>query len=155
MECTKFEKFKECFQEAFTDVLLSMTDIEAISMEEECNLDGSTISVIIGTVGNNKGRILFQLNKNTASAISDNMNGEPLDDEEEKNIYLGEFVNTFCGSAITKINNSYVESKLRLTPPAIFAGSMMQIVTPNVQSKNIQFKTSVGQMIINIGFEGE
>lgn len=155
MEDEKFKQFKKCFDDSFKKVLNEMTGMKSFVTTQVKALEGDITSVIIGTVGKNKGRIIFQSSEAVATVIAESMNGEAFEDKEERNIFLGEFVNTFCGSAITKINNLFKESELRLTPPALFSGKSMKIITPSVKSGILVFQSIEGQMIVDIGFEGE
>lgn len=155
MEDAKFAQFKKCFDDSFKKVLNEMADMKSFVTTQIKALEGEVTSVIVGTVGNNKGRIIFQASDAVATVVAESMNGEAFEDNEERNIFLGEFVNTFCGSAITKINNMHKESELRLTPPAVFSGKSMKIITPSVKSGTLVFQSSAGQMIVDIGFEGE
>lgn len=111
------------------------------------------IAVVIGVVGLNKGRILLIADEPTALKITEGMNGEPLKDNLEKHLYLGEFTNIFSGKAITMINNTYKNRDLRLTPPVIFSGNDLDVTSPSIRSTAFTF-SGQGKVHIDIGFEG-
>ena len=109
--------------------------------------------MVIGVVGLNKGRILLMADEGTARKITEGMNGEPLEQDLDLYLYLGEFANMFSGKAITMINNTYKNRDLRLTPPVIFSGNDLDVVTPSIRSTAITFHGQ-GKVRIDIGFEG-
>lgn len=150
----KLSTFQDCFDISFKDVARQMAGFEFTSCNRIEISEEKRFSVIIGTVGKYKGRILFQTGAAVVKDITEGMNGEPLDDTADTYLYIAEFANTFCGNAITKINNIYKDSELRLTPPAILSGASMKITTPSIESSQIYLQCAAGPVILNIGFEG-
>jgi len=150
----KFSKFLNCFDISFQEVIQEMSGFQVSRCNEVKIPSEKKFSVVIGIVLANKGRILFEAEQNLVERITEGMNGEPLDNEMDTYFYLAEFTNTFCGNALAQINNKYKDNELRLTPPALFVGTNMRIITPNIQSDSICYTSEFGQAVLNIGFEG-
>lgn len=154
MDENKFKLFTGCFEKALKEISLAMGGLTVQNAPNgEFPGDKKTI-IVIGVTGKNKGRVLLELNDPISSAITEYMNGEPLQDPMEKYFFLAEFANIFCGKAITLLNNIYKGSDLRLTPPAIIAGTSMEIASPNIQSSQLFFLSGNGTLSLNMGFEG-
>lgn len=154
MDADKFGTFLECVEKSFENVAKDMADIIFQRNDKVDALGKDTVSVIIGVVGANKGRILIEMERSAAKVLAESINGEPFDNYLELYLALMEFSNIFCGNAVTLINNTYRGSDLRLTPPAIFAGVDVEIMTPNIGSKNVLCKCEYGDVLLDIGFEG-
>lgn len=153
MNKEKFDIFEEHVKKAFSEVAQELMFYDFFPVEE-FDIKGEEVSVIIGITGANKGRILLRVAPETNKNITEAMNEGPLDEENEYYLFLAEFCNMFSGRAITYINNQYRGGKIRLTPPAVFSGEHLEIITPKIQSKKLFFKSELGKVIIDIGFEG-
>lgn len=154
MEKEKFDIFTQYVKKAFETVSLELTETEFNNADSEFKISDTSLIVIIGITGKNKGRILFETSLITAKKISEIMNMEPLENDNDLYLYMGEFANIVSGRATTYINNHFRGSEIRLTPPAIFAGDNLDITTPNIQSQGICYYNDIGNVRINIGFEG-
>jgi CheY-specific phosphatase CheX len=155
MEEDKFIQFINCISDAFKNVALEVSGLNFKEIGREVITEQKKFSVIIGIVGRNKGRILFEGDSAAIKMITENMNEGPFGNIMDMYFYLAEFTNMFCGNAITSINNKYRGSDLRLTPPAIFAGTDMEIFTPSIKSSSMFYRCDHGLAILEIGFEGE
>jgi CheY-specific phosphatase CheX len=154
MEKEKIDVFFRSVEQAFIEVVHEMAGIH-YKDSAPCDTVGSEkISIVVGMVGQNKGRILFETDAHAARSIAEGINGEPVEDEMEMYLFLSEFTNTFSGRAVTAINNQYKGTDLRLTPPAIFAGHDMEVVTPNIQTTKVGYTNTHGSIVLDIGFEG-
>ena len=156
MDQTKFDFYVDCIRGAFTHIVHKMTGIvfQESSKLENIGNGEETIAVILGVCGPNKGRIMFEAGQTIAKAIGDKVNGEDCANILELYLSLGEFANTFGGSAISDINDEYRGTSLRLTPPAVFGGEEMTITTPNIHSAVIYFGSELGPILLDVGFEG-
>lgn len=152
VESEKFEFFCACVAKAFQDVANQVSGLN-FTPADKFDHAGQKVSVIVGIVGRNRGRILLKVDEPTAQRITEGMNDGPLEDKLESYLFLGEFTNMVSGKAITGINNAFKGGELRLTPPAIFAGEELQISTPKVQEKALVYE-GPGMALIDIGFEG-
>ncbi len=148
-----FHKYLEHFDGSFRQMISEMADFQ-ISRCDETSLDPERkIAVIVGITLSNRGRILFEAEQGLVNRITEGMNGEPLEDPMQTYYFLTEFANIFCGKAVSRINNLY-KTELRLTPPALFAGSGMRIITPGIRSEAVFYTSESGRGLLNVGIEG-
>jgi CheY-specific phosphatase CheX len=154
MEDDKFIQFINCISDAFKSVTAEVSGLNFKEIGKEVISEQKKFSVIIGIVGKNKGRILFEGDNTAIKMITENMNEGPFSNIMDMYFCLAEFTNMFCGNAITSINNQNRGRDLRLTPPAIFAGTDMEISTPSIKSTTLFYKCDNGLAILDIGFEG-
>lgn len=154
MQSDKFLMFVDCFNKAFIEVTREMAELEFTKCDEAHITEERRFAVIIGTVGRYRGRIVFQAGADVVRSITGGMNGEPLGSMMDTYFYLAEYANTFCGNAVTHINNACKDSELRLTPPAILSGTGMKIATPSIKSGQVFFSCRTGHAVLDIGFEG-
>ncbi len=154
MEEQKLNYFYQYLVEAFQKVALEMTGINYAPANDFPLTDEKKISLIVGLVGQNKGRVLLELNEGLALKIFEEMNGAPPDDDLELYLYLAEFANMVSGNGITCINNTFKSIDLRLTPPAVFAGKQLEITSPKVSSAGGIYRSEYGSVRLEIGIEG-
>jgi chemotaxis protein CheX len=84
------------------------------------------VAALVGLAGDVEGRVLFDMTKATALAISGAMNGEKftaLDDLAKATIQ--ELANMITAQAVTKLHD--LGFKFDLTPPALFTGDNMEV----------------------------
>lgn len=154
MEEQKLNFFYKCMAEAFQKVASEMTGINYASSNDTTLTDEKKYSLIVGLVGQNKGRVLLELNEKLALKIFEAMNGAPPDNDLELYLYLAEFANMVSGNGITNINNAFKGSELRLTPPAVFAGEQLEITSPKISSTGGAYRSEYGSVRLEIGIEG-
>lgn len=154
MEDEKFNTFIDCVSEAFRNVSEMVAEFEFKECAKEKITEERKYNVIIGITGKNKGRILLNAGESLVKKLTEKMNDGPFGSVMEAYICLSEFANMFCGNAVTMINNKYRGSDMRLTPPAIFSGVDLQVITPNIHSTITCYTSSQGLVTLDIGFEG-
>lgn len=111
--------------------------------------------ILVGMVGHYRGRIILEMNSSTSDAILQRMNfGDPVITFQEQSLFLGELGNMVGGKFITAINNSFVGLELRLTPPIVFSGEDLSVVTPEIESTVKHYSADCGVVRIDIGIEG-
>ncbi len=146
------------FRSALKSALQEMANLECSCGEPQIQ-DGILISrgvaVILGVTGKKAGRIILDTSREVACGLSEAMNGEKYELEDDFILYsLSEILNILSGKAITVINNSNKEVSLRLGPPSIFIGSPLHINSPKIVSEMIRATTAAGDIYLNVGFEG-
>ncbi len=154
MEQDKFMFFCNCFEDALKETLAQISDVVVESCKENHEDFEKKLSAVVGIVGLHKGRIHVAMSENLIKKLYECANGEPVSDEMDLCFYLAELTNMITGNSITKLNNAYKGSNLRLTPPAIFADEHIDITTPQVQSSMRSYNSNYGPIRIEIGFEG-
>jgi len=130
---------------------LSFDPGDGVSSAEE------RVAVIVGMTsrdGSLKGRILLDADQAVALEITEGMNGGPLEETSNLYFFLAEFVNMVGGRTLTAINNKYKGIEFRLSPPAVFAGKGLDLMTPKVRSHVFPFKRDKGALLLDVGFEG-
>jgi chemotaxis protein CheX len=111
--------------------------------------------IIVGMTGQYNGRIILEMNSSTSDTLLQRMNfGDPVTTFQEQSLYLGELGNMVGGKFITAINNSFKGLELRLTPPVVFSGEGLSVVTPEIVSIVKNYSTDFGFVRVDIGIEG-
>lgn len=155
MEEEKLKFFYDSMDDAFQKVVSQLTGMSFTkNIESPLITDDKKFCLIVGWVGQNKGRVLLELNEKLALKIFEAMNGAPPEDNLELYLHLAEFANMVSGNGITSINNFYKSSELRLTPPAIFAGKNLEISSPKVSSVGGNYRSEYGEIRMEVGIEG-
>lgn len=154
MDGQKLDFFHKCMEEAFNKVASEMTGMTFAPADDWPVFDEKKFSLIVGLVGQNKGRVLLELNEKLALKIFEEMNGFPPDNDLELYLYLAEFANMVSGNGLTSINNMFKGSELRLTPPAVFAGKQLEITNSKLSSTGGNYLSEYGVVRLEIGFEG-
>jgi chemotaxis protein CheX len=109
------------------------------------------VAALVGLAGDVEGRVLFDMTKETALAVSGAMNGETFTvlDEMAK-ATIQELANMITAQAVTKLHD--LGFKFDLTPPALFTGDNMEI------SNNLKVEAlivpmelgSIGKIEVNV-----
>lgn len=154
MEDEKFTAFINCVSDSFRNVSEMVAEFKFKECGKEWIDEEKQYSVVVGIVGKNKGRILFKAGGSLVKKLTETMNEGPFNSVMDVYICLGEFANMFCGNAVTLINNKYRGSDMRLTPPAIFSGVELQVITPSIRSIITYYTSEHGLVTLDIGFEG-
>jgi CheY-specific phosphatase CheX len=111
--------------------------------------------VIVGITGARPGRMIMDTGRETARQISQLINGESYDIDDQFILYtMAELANIVSGKAISHINNMYRGLGLRLTPPGIFRGDLLQVSSPRINAEMISISTPLGDFSLSVGFEG-
>ncbi len=107
------------------------------------------IAVIVGLVGQVEGRVLFDMNRDTALKIVSKMNEEEITEFNElAKATITELGNMITGRAVTKL--SEMGYKFDVTPPAIFSGSNMEISDVDIEALIVPIESSLGRVEINV-----
>lgn len=141
---------------AFTNTTSSMLQMD-FEQSEDTELDEKhKIKVIVSVIGKYRGRIILTTGETTSKALAFRFMGEEVTDDVEVLSCVSEILNIFSGKFVTDINNILKKQELRLTPPAVFEGEDIDIVTPNpnLKSEVLNFKSEYGKVQLDLGFEG-
>ncbi|HMA65686.1 MAG: chemotaxis protein CheX [Fibrobacterota bacterium] len=153
MQPVNTKEFTQFFGDALKSITQQMSGVDLMEMQESALEDQKIFAVIVGIVGAYKGRMLIRMCAGLVTKITEEMNCGPLQNLTETTLYIGEFSNILSGKAISDINTVYKEFDLRLTPPAIFSGTNMRIITPALQSSLLYYKSDFGKVSMDVGFE--
>jgi chemotaxis protein CheX len=84
------------------------------------------VAALVGLAGDVEGRVLFDMTKETALAVSGAMNGEKFTVMDElAKATIQELANMITAQAVTKLHD--LGFKFDLTPPALFTGENMEV----------------------------
>jgi chemotaxis protein CheX len=84
------------------------------------------VAALVGLAGDVEGRVLFDMNKETALFVVSAMNGEEFTAMDEMaKATIQELANMITAQAVTKLHD--LGFKFDLTPPALFTGDNMEV----------------------------
>ena len=113
-------------------------------------LDGA--AVIIGIVGEPKGRVAFYMDTETMLKFAKKVLQEDDVSEYEAQAAVEEIGNVIAGHGISRINDVIKDREMRLTPPGIISGANIKLSNPDLIAFNIKAETELGNIFMNIGF---
>jgi chemotaxis protein CheX len=86
------------------------------------------VAALVGLAGDVEGRVLFDMNKDSALFVVSAMNGETFETMDEMaKATIQELANMITAQAVTKLHD--LGFKFDLTPPALFTGDNMEVST--------------------------
>ena len=125
-----------------------------IQVQEENSgpLSVSGVAVIIGIVGEPRGRVAFYMDENTMRWFAKAVVQQDEVTDFEAQAAVEESGNIIAGHGISRINDVIKDREMRLTPPGIISGTDIKLSNPELIAFNIKAKTSIGDIFMNIGF---
>lgn len=111
------------------------------------------VAAIVGLAGDVEGRVLFDMTRETAIAVSSamlqGMDMEPVTELNDMGkATITELANMITGQAVTKLHN--LGFKFDLTPPAIFTGDNMEVTDPDFEALIVPMEMPQGKIEINV-----
>lgn len=111
------------------------------------------VAAIVGLAGDVEGRVLFDMNMDTAikvaSTMLQSMEMEPIAELNEMGrATITELANMITGQAVTKLHN--LGFRFDLTPPAIITGQNMEIHSSNVEALIVPMELPMGKVEVNV-----
>ena len=140
------------FIESATAVLSMLTGMPVERGTMELRRDASAtkeVMAVIGMAGEVEGRVILEMNNDTALAIAGIMNQEPF--EELSHLVqdtLMELTNLVVAKAVSMLNERGFLFKL--TPPLIFTGANLSTGSMNLETLVIPLRASAGEMNLNV-----
>lgn len=125
-----------------------------IQVQEENSgpLSVSGVAVIIGIVGEPRGRVAFYMDENTMRGFAKAVLQQDEVTDFEAQAAVEESGNIIAGHGISRINDVIKDREMRLTPPGIISGTDIKLSNPELIAFNIKAKTSIGDIFMNVGF---
>ncbi len=125
-----------------------------IQVQEENSgpLSVSGVAVIIGIVGEPRGRVAFYMDENTMRGFAKAVLQQDEVTDFEAQAAVEESGNIIAGHGISRINDVIKDREMRLTPPGLISGTDIKLSNPELIAFNIKAKTSIGDIFMNIGF---
>lgn len=144
------------FVESAIVVLKEMCMIDDIQRGQLTAKKGAVITKgvapLIGVTGNISGRVVYDMDTQTAIKLAGVMNGEEFtgwDDLVESTIE--EFANIVTGQALSGLNNKGI--KVDLTPPVLFTGQNMKIAKTKLITLIVPLEMSIGLLEVNVSLQ--
>ena len=107
------------------------------------------VAALVGLAGDVEGRVIFDMNMESAMKIASRMNNEELklfDDLAKATIT--ELANLITAQAVTKLHD--LGFRFDLTPPALFTGDNMEISDHEVEALIVPMETDQGRVEVNV-----
>lgn len=140
-------------------ILKKMANAEITSdasfYDEEREFKSTGVSSVISFNGKLKGRMLLDMDHETALRFVKSITGKQFDTTKELVVLsaISEMNNIIAGDGITNLNNKY-SLDLRLSPPFVFTGRNALVCLDKIPSSSIVCSTQHGDIKINVAFEG-
>ena len=110
------------------------------------------VSALIGLLGCAEGRLLLDMNTDTAIKICSMMTGETYTTVDEMVINsITELANMITANAVTKLHNRGYN--LNLTPPSIIKGNNVEIADKDLETLVVPLQLPFGKVEINIALK--
>jgi len=110
------------------------------------------VAIIVGLAGQVSGRVIIDMNPETALNIASSMNGERLNTFDELvSATLTELGNMITGNAVTKLHQ--LGFKFDLTPPALFMGDNLRITDAKIEALVVPLELTEGKIEINVAIK--
>lgn len=110
------------------------------------------VAIIVGLAGQVSGRVIIDMNPDTALNIASSMNGEKLTSFDELvSATLTELGNMITGNAVTKLHQ--LGFKFDLTPPALFMGDNLKMTDSKIEALVVPLELAEGCMNINVAIK--
>lgn len=111
------------------------------------------VCIVVGIIGKFAGRMLVDLSKETAENIAKLAIRRDSKSIEECLQVLAEFANIVAGNACSYLNRKNKLYGFRVSPPAIFHGSSLNISKTSMKTTTVICKTQLGEIFFNVGFQ--
>lgn len=110
------------------------------------------VVIIVGLAGQVSGRVILDMDTETALKIASAMNEEILEEFDELvSATLTELGNMITGSAITKLHD--MGFQFDLTPPALFFGKNIQVMESKMETLIVPLELPQGELNINVAIK--
>ncbi|MGA2141278.1 MAG: chemotaxis protein CheX [Brevinematales bacterium] len=111
------------------------------------------VAVVVGVIGNLKGRIVFDLSEETAIKIASKLNGEEFKTfDEMARSTISEIANMITGRSVTKLEKDKLN--FSFTPPTLITGENLNIYEyADMEALIIPIDTGLGIIEINMAFK--
>ena len=107
------------------------------------------VAVLVGLAGDVEGRVIFDMEKETALKIASDMNGEKLTQMDELvKATIVELANMITGTAVTRLED--LGFSFDLTPPVLFSGENMELANTGVEALIVPVDLPQGRLEINV-----
>lgn len=143
---------EEVFDRVWVAVTKKLTGLDIIQTDSNGWSSKNTLVETIFTSGKFDAYIICEIDMELYEYIISSMYGEGLPSEEEKILYLNEYINIICGRAVSVINNATGYAS-RLSVPVFYKSiEDFRGMEPKGEQKTLLYKTEKGFMRIVINY---
>lgn len=149
------ESYISTYAKVLQEALQQVAGLESeIQVQEEKGepLIASGVAVVIGIVGEPKGRVAFYMDEDTMRGFARRALQQDEVSDLEAQATVEEYGNIIAGRGISKINDVIKNREMRLTPPGIISGADIKLLNPELLTFSIRARTAVGDIFMNVGF---
>ena len=149
------DSYVSTYAKVLQDGLQQIAGLESeIQVQEENSgpLSVNGVAVIIGVVGEPRGRVAFYMDEETMRGFARAVLQQESVTDAEAQAAVEESGNIIAGHGISRINDVIKDREMRLTPPGIISGVDIKLSNPELIAFNIKAKTSIGDIFMNVGF---
>lgn len=107
---------------------------------------------VLGTIGDLKGRVIIGVDFDVCGRLVKTIYDQDVATNNDMLDVSYEIFNMIVGNTLVEYKNTFTTA-LRPTPPSIFLGENMLVVSPRIQRKKIEYVLDCGKMFIEVGFE--
>ncbi|MDC7124945.1 MAG: chemotaxis protein CheX [Spirochaetales bacterium] len=118
-------------------------------------LPSKELSIIIGVTGAVRGQVVYSMDDNVAMSVAKTMipGRLPVELKKLKNSAVSELANIITGQASIILAGD--NSKIDITPPAVFGGAAAVIDFLSLQTISLSFLSEIGSFEVNIALTEE
>lgn len=110
------------------------------------------VALIVGLAGQVSGRVIIDMEPETALKIASVMNNEDMTTfDEMTSATLSELANMITGRAVTKLHS--LGYKFDLTPPAILTGENLKISDTKIEALVVPLQLPEGKIEVNVALK--
>jgi len=107
------------------------------------------VAALVGLAGDVEGRVIFDMNMESAMKIASKMNNEEMKSFDDlAKATITELANLITAQAVTKLHD--LGFRFDLTPPALFTGENMEISDHEVEALIVPMETGQGKVEVNV-----
>ena len=107
------------------------------------------VAALVGLAGDVEGRVIFDMNMESAMKIASRMNNEEMKSFDDlAKATITELANLITAQAVTKLHD--LGFRFDLTPPALFTGENMEISDHEVEALIVPMETGQGRVEVNV-----
>jgi chemotaxis protein CheX len=130
------------------ETLKSPAKMGDVSMEQEA-YRRKGVAAIVTISGDIEGRVIFDLDSETAAKIASHLTGEPVSQSDEMvRETVCELANLVIGNAVTSLNDQGIRFKIQ--PPALHAAEHGLSGNEETEALVMCFETPSGNIFMNI-----
>lgn len=108
--------------------------------------------VSFGLTGDFEGTVLFDASEDTVIRIASLLSGDEFDSVDPLVIdCVSELMNIIIGRSVTVLND--MGFTFRLTPPTVYQGSNIRILTKELESLVVPVKTPLGNLSVSVALK--